>query len=223
MWEKRGSELGSCVTRFYGALCRAPSRERGASPGGWSTGGVILEGLVDIGTCMDDTERRRRLERLFAEHSAAVRAYAERRIAHDVVDDVASDVFVVAWRRLEDVPEDALPWLLACARRIIANQSRSARRRAALRERLIDRQQPFSPGLTGPDPVLGQALATLSASDREVLMLVAWEGLRAGQAAVVIGCSQRAFAMRLHRARRRLAAAMAHLDPTWLDPMEAMQ
>jgi hypothetical protein len=58
---------------------------------------------------MEDIERRRRLEHLCADHSAAVRAYAARRVAQDVVDDVASDVFVVAWRRLEDVPEDPLP------------------------------------------------------------------------------------------------------------------
>jgi RNA polymerase sigma-70 factor (ECF subfamily) len=170
---------------------------------------------------MNEIERRRRLERLFVEHSAAVRAYAARRVAADVVDDVSSDVFVVAWRRLEDMPEDALPWLLACARRIIANQRRSARRWAALHNRLID-ERPRPAAFAAPDSALGDALATLSGGDREVLMLVAWEGLDARQAAVVIGCSQRAFAMRLHRARRRLAAAMTRLDPEWADPMEAV-
>jgi RNA polymerase sigma-70 factor, ECF subfamily len=170
---------------------------------------------------MNEIERRRRLERLFVEHSGAVRAYAARRVAHDVVDDVSSDVFVVAWRRLEDMPEDALPWLLACARRIIANQRRSARRWAALRDRLVD-EQSAPAAFAAADSALGEALATLSAGDREVLMLVAWEGLDAQRAAVVIGCSQRAFAMRLHRARRRLAAAMTRLDPTWADQMEAV-
>jgi DNA-directed RNA polymerase specialized sigma24 family protein len=66
-------------------------------------------------------------------------------------------------------------------------------------------------------------LGTLNAGDREVLLLVAWEGLDAQRAAVVIGCSQRAFAMRLHRARLRLAAAMTRLDPTWADQMEAVR
>jgi RNA polymerase sigma-70 factor, ECF subfamily len=170
---------------------------------------------------MNEIERRRRLESLFVEHSAAVRAYAARRVAQDVVDDVSSDVFVVAWRRLDDMPQDALPWLLACARRIIANQRRGARRWAALRDRLVD-EQSASAAFAAPDSALGDALATLSAGDREVLMLVAWEGLDARRAAVVIGCSPRAFAMRLHRARRRLAAAMARLDPTWADQMEAV-
>jgi RNA polymerase sigma-70 factor, ECF subfamily len=76
------------------------------------------------------------LEALFLAHAAAVRAYAARRVSAGEVDDVASDVFVVAWRRLDDVPEDALPWLLACARRIVANRVRSTRRQAALRLRL---------------------------------------------------------------------------------------
>jgi RNA polymerase sigma-70 factor, ECF subfamily len=86
---------------------------------------------------MSETERRRQLlEALFLAHAAAVRAYAARRVSAGEVDDVASDVFVVAWRRLDDVPEDALPWLLACARRIVANRVRSTRRQAALRLRL---------------------------------------------------------------------------------------
>jgi RNA polymerase sigma-70 factor (ECF subfamily) len=168
-------------------------------------------------------EQRHRLERLFIEHAAAVRAYAARRIAQDVVDDVSSDVFVVAWRRLKDVPEDALPWLLAWARRIIANQRRSARRWAALRERLGDeRSLTASASASASDSALGEAFAALGARDREVLMLVAWEGLDAQRAAVVIGCSSRAFAMRLHRARRRLSTAMAHIDPAWSDQMEAV-
>jgi RNA polymerase sigma-70 factor, ECF subfamily len=171
---------------------------------------------------MDEIEQRRRLERVFAEHAAAVRAYAARRIAADVVDDVTSDVFVVAWRRLDELPEDALAWLLACARRIIANQRRSARRWAALRDRLNhERTEPAE--FTTTDSALGDALATLSPGDREVLMLVAWEGLDARRAAAVIGCSERAFAMRLHRARGRLALAMKRLDPAGTDQLEAVR
>jgi Sigma-70 region 2 len=69
--------------------------------------------VVDIGVYMDDLDRRRRVETLFAQHSAAVRAYAARRVPSATADDVVSDVFVVAWRRLDDVPDDGLPWLLA--------------------------------------------------------------------------------------------------------------
>ena len=45
---------------------------------------------------------------------------------------------------------------------------------------------------------------------REALLLIAWEGLSVSEAAVVVGCSRGAFAVRLHRARRRLSVALAH-------------
>lgn len=170
---------------------------------------------------MNAVERRGRLEALFSRHAAAVRAYAARRVPAAEADDVTSEVFVVAWRRLDDVPDDPLPWLLACARRVVANRRRSSRRQAALRARLgRERRGVVMPPIAGSS--LRDALASLSAGDREVLMLVAWEGLDASRAAVVVGCSPRAFAMRLHRARRRLARAMGELDRPAPDPMEAM-
>ncbi len=170
---------------------------------------------------MNDTDRRRRLEALFHAHAAAVWAYAARRADAGTADDITSDVFVIAWRRLDDVPEDALPWLLACARRVVANRWRATRRQTALRERL-SRERPPAPAPATWDSALSDALRSLRPDDREVLMLIAWEGLDAGQAATVIGCTRRALTMRLHRARRRLAAALASADPARTDPMEAM-
>jgi RNA polymerase sigma-70 factor (ECF subfamily) len=178
---------------------------------------------MDIGVYMDDLDRRRRVEALFAEHSAAVRAYAARRVPAATADDVVSDVFVVAWRRLDDVPDDGLPWLLGCAQRIIANQRRSVRRQAALRERLSRERTGAPGGHPIGDSVLADALAALSKGDREVLMLTAWEGLEPARAAAVVGCSPRAFSMRLHRARRRLATAMTGADGARPDPMEAVR
>jgi RNA polymerase sigma-70 factor, ECF subfamily len=70
---------------------------------------------------VNDLERRERLRLLFEAHADAVRAYALRRIDASAADDTVSEVFVVACRRLDEVPGDALPWLLACARRVIAN------------------------------------------------------------------------------------------------------
>jgi RNA polymerase sigma-70 factor (ECF subfamily) len=184
---------------------------------------VTFAKVVDIGVYMDDLDRRRGVEALFAAHSAAVRAYAARRVPPATADDVVSDVFVVVWRRFDDVPDDGLPWLLGCARRIIANQRRSVRRQAALRERL-SRERAGAPGEhLIADSVLGDALAALSQGDREVLMLTAWEGLEPARAAAVMGCSPRAFSMRLHRARRRLAAAITRADGARPDPMEAVR
>jgi len=154
-----------------------------------------------------EPQRVDRVEQLFAEHARAVRAYALRRVDTATAEDVVSDVFVVAFRRLEDVPETALPWLLATARRIIANYRRAASRR----ERLSVELRPLHAGVWSDAPA-GNALLTglsrLSESDREVILLVAWEELSPEDAAAVVGCSRATFAVRLHRARRRLEAVM---------------
>ena len=158
---------------------------------------------------MREDDRRRRLESLFDEHAAAVRAYALRRIDPASADDTVSEVFVVACRRIDEIPSDPLPWLLACARRVLANQYRGARRRLALTDRLSS----VSEGVVGSSGTdagerLLRALESLSEGDRELLMMIAWEGLEPARAAVALECSRATLAVRLHRARRRLAAAL---------------
>ncbi len=162
---------------------------------------------------MDDPHRtaaRGRFEALFDAHERPVLAYAARRLARrSDAEDVVSETFAVAWRRLDDVPADALPWLLATARRVVANQNRGERRRTALRE-AIGRERPDT---SDDDHGLVEALASLREGDREALLLVAWEGLTHAQAAAVIGCSASAFAARHARARRRLASALEASHP----------
>ena len=156
-----------------------------------------------------EQERAERVERLFSEHARAVRAYALRRVDTATAEDVVSDVFVVAFRRLEAVPDPALPWLLATARKLIANHHRAARRR----QRLDAELRPLQAGGWSDTPGAGHpvldGLARLSERDREVILLIAWEELDAEDAATVLGCSRAAFAVRLHRARRRLASILA--------------
>jgi RNA polymerase sigma-70 factor (ECF subfamily) len=175
-----------------------------------------------------DPSRRLRLEALFAEHARAVHAYALRRIDAAAADDTVSEVFLVAWRRLDDCPPDALPWLLACARRVLANQRRGTERRVALTERLSHATVATEAhdGTVSADGPLARALAELSDHDRQVLLLIAWEGLDPARAAVVLECSRPTVAVRLHRARRRLAAALDRLetaDAANLPTMEAVR
>ncbi len=177
---------------------------------------------------MRDVDRRQRLEQLFDEHGAAVRAYALRRIDPASADDTVSEVFVVACRRLDEVPPDALPWLLACARRVLANQYRSARRRLALVDRLSSvagEVDEASDAALGAKRLL-RALDSLSDGDRELLMMIAWEGLEPARAAAALECSRATLAVRLHRARRRLAAALEAgelASPMTPTPMEAVR
>jgi len=158
-------------------------------------------------------ESRERFEALYRAHAGAVLAYACRRTDRATADDVVAEVFLTAWRRLADVPRDPLPWLLGIARRVLANRRRGAARAAALQDRLAA----LTPTQTGDDrggasldETLESALRALSERDREILLLVAWDGLEPARAARALGIRPGSFAVRLHRARRRLAKRLAN-------------
>lgn len=159
-------------------------------------------------------EPRERFEALYRAHAGVVLAYACRRTDRATAEDVVADVFLVVWRRLPDVPADPLPWLFGIARRVLANRRRSDARAAALNERIVA-TTPREPARTGAAPVdmaLDRALAALSERDRELLLLVAWDGLEPARAARALGIRPGTFAVRLHRARRRLARLLEDAD-----------
>ena len=145
-----------------------------------------------------------RFEEIYARHREAVEAYTRRRVPADLVDDVVSETFLVCWRKLGDVPAEALPWLYAVARKTIANQRRAAARAVAGGGEAVAAGEPEPTG----DPQLAAAFARLGDRDREVLRLVAWEGLSVAQAAAVLECTTVSCRVRFHRAKRRLAALL---------------
>ena len=153
------------------------------------------------------------LTKLYASHGRDVLAYALRRTASaEDAADVVADTFLVAWRRLENVPPepDARLWLYGVARRTLANQRRGAERRGRLAERLRDEASAMLESVTPYEERerILTALAALAPDDRELLILVGWEGLSPGEAARVLEISGVAARARLHRARRRLAKAL---------------
>jgi RNA polymerase sigma-70 factor (ECF subfamily) len=190
-----------------------------------------------------------RFELLYAKHAPAVKAYVMRRADSSMADDVVAEVFVVCWRRFDEVPVDPLPWLLGVARRVLSTQRRGERRRGALHDRLVQTsgaahfeapgdfaaEPGESPGATArsqdgalagmADAALAGALARLSESDRELLLLVAWDGLSPAEAAGVLGVKSGTARVRLLRARRRLAQALSRertdLTTCSTQPMEA--
>ncbi len=143
-----------------------------------------------------------RFEEIYAAHRGAVESYVRRRASAEVVDDVVADVFVVCLRRIEDVPHSPLPWLYGVARKTLANERRRRARIAPVETAVARDPEPLG------DSALAAAFAQLGERDREVLRLVAWEGLSLGEAATVLGCSQVAARVRYHRARARLAALL---------------
>jgi RNA polymerase sigma-70 factor (ECF subfamily) len=153
-----------------------------------------------------------RFERLWTAHYAAVHAHAARRVG-ERADEVCAEVFLVAWRRLGEIPRDELPWLLAVSRNAIGTAWRGDARRARLRERLGEQPEPARGDATGDlDAALDDALATLGEADRELLLLVYWEGLAPSRAAKVLGLAPAAARTRLWRSRRRLRRSLESME-----------
>jgi RNA polymerase sigma-70 factor (ECF subfamily) len=153
-----------------------------------------------------------RFEELYRQYAARVYAYALRRTSAAGADDAVADVFLVAWRRLDDLPPEPLPWLLGTAHKVLANRRRGERRALALRDRLASQPREPAAAPAALDHRVGAALASLGERDRELLMLVAWEGLSVTEAAEALGVRAGTVAVRLHRARQRFARALAHHD-----------
>ena len=145
---------------------------------------------------------------LFRQTAGRVHAYAVRQVGRDAADDLVSETYAVAWRRRDRIDVHALPWLFSVARKVASTMRRSKRRADQLWLSAVREQWR---GVSSESPefevvardVAVAALARCSATDREVLLLTAWDGLSASDAAIVLDCSTRAFTVRLSRARAR--------------------
>jgi RNA polymerase sigma-70 factor (ECF subfamily) len=161
-----------------------------------------------------DPDDARRFAAMYGENRSRVYAYAVSKAGRQLADEIVSEVFLVGWRRLADVPDPPLPWLLAVARNVASSQLRAGLREHCLAAEM--RAWTTESELTVGD-VADQvaerlavltALASLTEPDRELLTLVAWHGLTPSVAARVVGCSTATYFVRLHRARRRLERAL---------------
>ena len=163
----------------------------------------------------DDPKRAERFERLFADCHLDVLRYCVRR--SDSVEDgeeAAIDTFAVAWRRLDDIREgpEARLWLFGVARKVLSNQRRGARRRGRLQAALA-MEAAVAPAIARPAAVdtespVWQALDALRPTDRELLLLIGWEGLSVGEAAQVVDRPAPWVSVRLSRARKAFAKAL---------------
>ena len=161
---------------------------------------------------MTDGARRERFEAAYHELYEPICGYALRRLREpEDAAEVIAETFATLWRRFDRCPQgdELRPWLFGVARRVIANQRRGERRRTALGERLAANLQTEATAPSGEAPSeLARAFASLSESDRELLSLVAWEGLTREELAVALGTNRAAARLRLHRARKRLRDAL---------------
>ena len=161
-----------------------------------------------------DAEREKRMRALVELVIEPVRRYLYRRTDAATADDVIGDTLLVCWRRLDEVPDDAIPWAIVVARQCLSNAQRAERRRTRLIGRIIAIDPPSVAADESPAPSAGDgtaeaarvttALTRLRRNDAEILRLWAWDELMSPQLAVVLGISANAAAIRLHRAKARL-------------------
>lgn len=165
-------------------------------------------------------ESDQRYRRLFDRHHREVYAYCRRRTDAATAADVAAETFTVAWRRFDDVPdgEAALGWLFGVARRVLANEFRSGRRRRRLTRRLVGSDPASDPT---PEMVVVRrerdagvtaAMDQLREEDRELLRLALWEQVPHAEIAAMLGCSTQAVTQRIYRATRRVAKEFQRLE-----------
>jgi RNA polymerase sigma-70 factor (ECF subfamily) len=167
---------------------------------------------------VDDVDRHALLDTWFRAYADRVLAYLQHRTDPQTAQDLLQEVFMIAFGKAAELPQPPIGWLFGTARRVLANRYRGRRRQDELIARLTENAADCRSGGAGGDPAVdpeaelkqafAQTLATLSAADREVLTLTGWYDLTPTEAAEALGCSASAYAVRLHRARKRLASAL---------------
>lgn len=203
--------------RHLGSVPRSEGSEAGSLPGSlgeeevlrtcnaraWGDIYEVMAGTVDgSGGAPAPAER---FTALFHGHYQQVVRFAQRRIGVNAAQEIAAETFLVAWHRLGEAPDPALPWLYRIALYAMANHRRRSARYLRTDVLACDLQKPL------PEPeeaALGRqaavtALLALGEADQEILRQTAWDGLSAAEGARVLGCSVTTYRVRLHRARQR--------------------
>ena len=164
-----------------------------------------------VGALTDDEAR---FVEIYGRFARPIQAYCARRTPGSQVADAVSDIFLVAWRRIDQIPagDEALPWLYGVAFRVLSHQWRHNVRSRKLIERLrgLAEVEDHAPEVllvrSEEHRVVLAASARLKPVDQEILRLTLWEELSHADVAVVLGIEPNAVKQRAYRARLNLAA-----------------
>lgn len=166
------------------------------------------------------SDSRRAFEHVVESVIEPLRRFLRRRTDPATADDVLSETLMVLWRRIDEVPADNIPWAIGVARLQLANIERAQRRQDRLVAKIIDIDPP-SVSYCNADAEdslsddVARAMSSLSSSDAELLRLWAWDGLQPRQISVVLGISTNAATVRLHRSKKKFAAAIGKHSATF--------
>lgn len=150
-------------------------------------------------------------ERAYLQYLPAVSGYLARRVERQHIEDLAADVFAIAWRKRSSVADgEELPWLYRIAANVVANHRRKQATGSALIAALRPADSsPSAEEIVVADASLASAWGQLRPAEREVLTLSLVEDLTPAQLAIALGASVNAVTIRLHRARAKLTALLA--------------
>lgn len=164
---------------------------------------------------------------MYEENYDAMRDYCLRRLPTDDANDALAETFLVAWRRLDDVPagEQARLWLFGVARRVVSTMQRGTRRRSRLTAKSMAQADTGAVTIDtetvvvrrSEDARLLKAIGTLRPSDQELVRLKAWEELSHSDIGEVLGISSHAVDMRLNRALKKVGKVMRPAKRKMLD------
>ena len=158
----------------------------------------------------------RRFRALFDGHAPGIERYCRRRLSQDAATDAAAEVFLVAWRRIDDVPggEGSKLWLYGVARRVVADAQRSERRRVRLGVKVgnTTEERSESPEAQvvrrAEDQELLEAMSGLKEMDRQILELRIWDELSRAEVAELLYISEAGVDKRFSRALKRLRRSL---------------
>ena len=147
---------------------------------------------------------------LFRAHITEISRFLARRLPADQVDDIASDLFEIAWNKRSKIPQGLeLPWLYKTARYLIANHRRKEAGRQAILASLAEPvAAPSAEAIALADIELAQAWGKLNEKEREALALWALDGLEPKEVAIALGISENAANVRQSRAKKNLLSEL---------------
>ncbi len=153
-----------------------------------------------------------RFRSLYERHQPDVLAFYLRRLGREDAVEATADVFLTAWRRMDDVPgeDKARCWLFGIARNVLRNHQRTNRRLYRLTSRIGSVSADVDPLpetivlRRAQDREVLEALARLRPRDREVVQLRLWEEASYEEIATLLGCSRHAAEQRYAKALQRL-------------------
>ncbi|MDN3352244.1 RNA polymerase sigma factor [Actinomadura sp. DC4] len=176
-------------------------------------------GVTDAEIIRSSAQEPELFAEVFDRYYAEVHGYVVRRLGPGLAEDVAAETFLIAFDRRDryDAAHPfARPWLYGIASNLVSRHRRAEVRqyRALARagtddtvdghadriERRVDAESARGP--------LAAALAAIAPGDRDVLLLVAWAGLSGEEAARALGIPAGTARSRLHRARKKVRAAL---------------